>query len=305
MAKWIRRILIGAGAFVGVAVLALAALIAGDGLLGQGRLDALAHTRIPNAGGPEVRAYVARPQAPGPHPAVIMIHEFWGLKPEILGKADALAEEGYIVVAPDLFRGSTTSLVPRAIFQVVSNPPAQINADLDAVFAWLSSQPDVRADRIAIMGFCFGGGASLRYSLTNSRIAATAIFYGSVIGDAGQLAALPGPVLGIFGGADVSIPLSEVQAFEAGLQQAGVPHEITVYEGQPHAFVTSMEEIRRGGVQQQAWNQFLAFLNRSLRSEQSQARHSALRSDASAYDFSAHDLRYLLMLAVLHAGHSH
>ena len=305
MAKWIKRILIGACAFVGVAVLALIALIAGDGLLGQGRLDALATIRVPNMTGPEVRAYVAKPQTPGPHPAVIMIHEFWGLKPEIVGKADALAEEGYIVVAPDLFRGSTTSLVPRAIFQVVSNPPTQVYADLDAVFAWLSSQPDVRADRIAIMGFCFGGGASLRYSLTNSQIAATAIFYGSVISDAGQLAALPGPVLGIFGGADVSIPLSEVQAFEAGLQQAGVPHEITVYEGQPHAFVTSMEEIRWGGVQQQAWNQFLTFLDRSLRGETSHTRSVASRWDADAHDLRALDLRYLLMLAVLHAGHSH
>lgn len=304
MATWIKRILIGSGAFVGLAILALVALIAGDGLLGQGRLDALTNTRIANTAGPELRAYVARPQTPGPHPAVIMIHEFWGLKPEIAGKADALAEQGYIVVAPDLFRGSTTSLVPRAIFQVVSNPPAQVNADLDAVFAWLASQPDVRADRIAVMGFCFGGGTSLRYSLTNNQIAATAIFYGSVIGDAGQLAALPGPVLGIFGGADVSIPLSEVRAFEAGLQQAGVPHEITVYEGQPHAFVTSMEEIRRGGAQQQAWNQLLAFLDRSLRSEQSHTRALASRGEG-AHDFSAVDLRYLLMLAVLHAGHSH
>jgi hypothetical protein len=66
-----------------------------------------------------------------------------------------------------------------------------------------------------------------------------------------------------------------------------------------------MEEIRRGGAQQQAWNQFLAFLERSLRGEQSHTRAVASRGGVGAHDLRAADLRYLLMLAVLHAGHSH
>lgn len=91
-------------------LLVLVALLVGsvlvETLLSHGRLDALTNMRIPTPNGPEIRAYVARPSAPGPHPTVIMIHEFWGLKPEILGKADALAQEGCIVVAPDLFATS-------------------------------------------------------------------------------------------------------------------------------------------------------------------------------------------------------
>ncbi|RMG64397.1 MAG: dienelactone hydrolase family protein [Chloroflexi bacterium] len=233
-----------------------------DTLLSHGRLDELTNMRIPNPNGPEIRAYVARPSAPGPHPTVIMIHEFWGLKPEILGKADALAQEGYIVVAPDLFRGITTSWIPRAIFNVISNPPAQVDGDLDAVYRWAASQPDVQADRIALMGFCFGGGTSIRYAVTNPSVAATVVFYGTPVTDPERLKGLGGPVLGIFGGADASIPIGIVNAFQDGLKAAGVLHQITVYDSQPHAFV---EAIRRGGAPGQAWDEFVYFLEQTLK----------------------------------------
>jgi carboxymethylenebutenolidase len=162
--KLFRRLVVG----VVVAVMALAALLAGsvvvDRALSGGRLAAVTNTVIPGGAVPEIRAYVARPSSPGPHPAVIMIHEFWGLNADIRDKADLLAEEGYVVVAPDMFRGATTSWIPSAIYQVVSTPPEQITADVDEVYRWLAAQPEVRADRIGILGFCFGGRTSLQYS---------------------------------------------------------------------------------------------------------------------------------------------
>jgi carboxymethylenebutenolidase len=261
----LKRIVIALAAALGLIALALIGSVAVDTLLSRGRLDALTNVRIPNPNGPEIRAYVARPNAPGPHPAVIMIHEFWGLKPEIIGKADALAQEGYVVVAPDLFRGVTTSWIPRAIFNVISNPSAQVDGDLDATFQWLASQPDVQADRIAVMGFCFGGGTAIRYAVTHPNVAATVVFYGTPVTDPERLRNLRGPVLGIFGGADASIPPSTVNAFQAGLKAAGVQHQITVYEGQPHAFVTDIEAIRQGGAQGQAWEEFVQFLDQALK----------------------------------------
>lgn len=266
--KTVRRILLlGLGVVVGFTVLLIGSVVV-DMALGANRLEVVTNTTIPAAGtGPDVRAYVAAPPGEGPFPAVIMIHEFYGLNQSIVGKAQGLAEEGYVVVAPDTFRGSTTRWIPRAIFQVITTPPERVNQDLDSVFACLAAQPNVRADRIAIMGFCYGGRTSLLYSLHNPNLAATAIFYGSLVTDTNVLKQLPGPVLGIFGGADQSIPLEQVRAFEAALQQAGVPHEITIYEGQPHAFVTDIESIRAGGVQGQAWAQLLSFLDRSLRGE--------------------------------------
>src|SRR5262249_17290815 len=190
---------------------------------------------------------------------------WWGLRPDIVGKAEALAEQGYIVVAPDTFRGSATSWIPRAIYQIVTTPAAQVDRDLDAVFAWLEHQPDVRPDRSAIMGFFYGRGTSLRHSLGNGKFAATVLFYGTPIADADRLRALRGPVLGIFGGAHAMIPVADVRSFEAALTQAGIPNQISIYDGQPHAFVKSIEEIRAGGAQQQAWNELLAFLDQSLK----------------------------------------
>lgn len=295
--KTVRRILfVGLGIVVGFAVLLVGSVLV-DMALGANRLEAVTSTTIPAAGtGPDVRAYVAAPPGEGPFPAVIMIHEFYGLNQSIVGKAQGLAEEGYVVVAPDTFRGSTTSWIPRAIFQVITTPPERVNQDLDSVFAWLAAQPNVRADRIAIMGFCYGGRTSLLYSLHNPNLAATAIFYGSLVTDANVLKQLAGPVLGIFGGADQSIPLEEVRAFESALQQAGVPHEITIYEGQPHAFVTDMESIRAGGVQGQAWAQLLSFLDRNLRGD---SAYQPLAADLPVK--AGFDWRYYWMLVYEHA----
>jgi carboxymethylenebutenolidase len=300
--KLIRRVLLAAALLVAALVLFLFGSIFVDGLLSSGRLDAVANARIPNADGPEIRAYLARPATPGPHPAVIMIHEFWGLNEDIREKADLLAESGYVVVAPDMFRGSSTGWVPRAIYQVVTTPVEQINADAGAVFDWLAAQPEVQADRIVILGFCFGGRTSMLFSLQQPKLAGTVIFYGSPVTDAERLKALPGPVLGIFGGADASIPLDEVRAFEAGLQQAGVPHTIRIYDGQPHAFVSSVEAIRAGGAPGQAWAELLEFLEETLKRGTPGERSA---SPVIANDFIGWD--YLWRLAWLHAiaGHSH
>lgn len=305
MFKVIKRALLIVGLILAVVVVFLAGSIIIEGLLGSGRVEAVSNTIIPGFNGsPDVRAYVAKPQGSGPFPAVIMIHEFYGLNENITKKAEGLAEEGYLVIAPDTFRGSSTAWVPRAIFQVITNDAGQVNQDLDAVYQWLNSQPDVDAERIAALGFCYGGRASLGYSLHNNRLAATVIFYGSPVTDPQVLQSLPGPVLGVFGGADNSIPIEEVQAFDAALDQAGIPNEITSYEGQPHAFLTDMDSIRAGGAQGEAWAQMLAFLEQNLK----QTSGALLPAQANAY-YPPFDWRYYMAIAYEHAfgsaSHTH
>jgi len=271
--------------------------IAIDGLIGGGRIAEVTNTTIPGVNsGPDVRAYVAKPEGEGPFPTVIMIHEFFGLNESIVSKADLLAEEGYLVVAPDTFRGSTTAWIPRAIYQVISTKPENVNADLDSVYVWLESQVDVDTSRTAIAGFCYGGRTSLIYSLHNANIAATVIFYGSLETDVEVLKTLPGPVLGIFGGADQSIPLDEVKAFENGLEAAGIPHQISIYDGQPHAFVHDAEGIKAGGAQGDAWNEMLEFLEANLKNKSTQNNsHSS-----SAYE-PIFAWKYYVILVYEHA----
>jgi carboxymethylenebutenolidase len=169
-----------------------------------------------------------------------------------------------VVVAPDTYRGKTTGWIPRAIFLRITTQMEQVVGDLDATFDWLAGQPDVDPQRIAVMGFCYGGDAALQYSLAHDKPAATGIFYGSLVTDPAELARLPGPVLGIFGAEDASIPLGEVEAFQIGLNAAGVPNQITVYPGVGHAFVGGMDAIRAGGAPGEAWAEFLAWLEATV-----------------------------------------
>lgn len=302
MSKLLKRIGLGLLITLGAAIALLVGSLLVDGLFAQRRLDTLTNLRVPAADGAEVRAYLAKPEGDGPFPAVIMLHEFYGLRPEMIGKADALAQEGYVVIAPNVFRSGTTNWIPRAIYNVITADTAQIDGDVDAAYRWLAAQPYVQADRIGVMGFCFGGGTALRYSVGNPQLAATAIFYGQIIADPAQLAAIPGPVLGIFGGADQSIPLTEVEALRQGLTEAGVAHEITIYEGQPHAFVQGVEEIAKGGPQQEAWQQLLDFLRRNLK-EGPAARVIPSTATHGEVAPGAIPWRYLFWLAVGHAGH--
>jgi carboxymethylenebutenolidase len=191
-----------------------------------------------------------------------MIHEFWGMKAEVNGKAAALAEQGYVVVAPDTYRGQATGWIPRAIYLALTIPTERVNADLDAVFAWLAQQPNVDADKIVVMGFCYGGGKALQYSLHNNRLAGTGIFYGQLIDDPELAKRLPSPVLGIFGEQDQAPSPQDVAAFQTALKTAGIEHEITIYPGVGHAFVKSVEEIRRDPTQGAAWEELLSFLKR-------------------------------------------
>lgn len=295
--KNLKRILLGLLAVLAILILFLPLSIFVDSLFDGNRLDALVNTTIPGVnGGPDVRAYVAKPEGEGPFPTVIMIHEFYGLRESIVGKADFLAKEGYLVIAPDTFRGSTTSWIPRAIYQVINTKPEDVNTDLDSVYAWLETQSDVDAGRIAILGFCYGGRTSLVYSLHNSKLAATVIFYGSPETDPEVLKSLPGPVLGIFGGADQSISVEEVDQFDKALTTANIQHEITVYDGQPHAFVENVEGIQAGGAQGEAWAQMLAFLEKNLKNVTAQQNETSAVSYRAPFAW-----KYYAMLVYEHA----
>jgi carboxymethylenebutenolidase len=294
--KILKRFLLGLLSLAMGLVILLAGSVAVDFAIGGERIIAVTNTTIPGQnGGPDVRVHIATPPGDGPFPVVIMIHEFYGLNESIVAKAEGLAEEGYLVIAPDTFRGSTTAWIPRAIFQVITNRPEQVNQDLDSVYAWIEAQPHAAVDRVGVVGFCYGGRASLSYSLHNDQLAATVIFYGSPVTDPQVLRSLPGPVLGIFGGADNSIPVEDVHAFEAALNQAGIPNEITLYENQPHAFITDMESIRSGGVQGQAWGQMLEFLEENLK--QGSAAQPPISHQAYAKPF---DWKYYLLLVYEH-----
>lgn len=223
-----------------------------------------------SADGTEIGGYLATPPASygdGPHPAVIMVHEWWGLNVDVQRLAEALAAEGYIVLAPDLFRGSYATTPQQAMGQLRSTPQDQIAADLDAAFSFLQNHNAVDPDRIASTGFCFGGTQSMRLGTRANGLAAVVTFYGGgPIQSRDQLGRMRqnAPVLGIFGEEDGSIPVSEVRGFENALNAANIENTITVYPGVGHAFVKSTT-YRNGGAPEEAWNQLVAFFDDVLK----------------------------------------
>lgn len=264
--RWLKRILLAVVVIVLLLVIGIVGVIALDTAFGAKAAD-FANVRYTDAAGTELYAYLAQPEGAGPFPAVLMVHEWWGLNEEITEMADKLAAEGYVVLAPDTYRGETTALVPRAIFLRVTTPEDRVDEDMLAAFDYLAGLDNVDADRIGVMGFCYGGGVALRHGVENPQIRATINLYGSTIDDPAAFGALlddsAGPVLGIFGAEDQQIPLARVAAFESALQAAGISHTVTIYDGVGHAFVNP-ESIAAGGAAAEAWAQILAFFAQTL-----------------------------------------
>lgn len=266
--SWLRRILFGLLAIVLLVLVALGGIILWDTLFPAQQVTDFANVSFSGPDGSTLYAYLAAPSqsVEQPGPAVLLVHEFFGLNESIIEKADRLAAQGYTVLAADAYRGRTTRLIPRAIFLVLSTPRDQIQTDLQAGFNYLASLPQVDPHKIGAVGFCFGGTQVMYQATLNPDLRATVIYYGSgPITDPQNLGVMGenGPVLGIYGEQDASIPVSEVQAFEQAMQSRGVEHTVTIYPGVGHAFVT-VEALQQPGPAEDAWTQMLAFLKGAL-----------------------------------------
>ena len=236
------------------------------------QLADLANVRIPGPPGSsfDIAAYKAAPSSGGEggH-TIILLHEFFGLNPSIVEKAKGLADDlGCEVVAPDIFRGQNTDFIPKAIWLALTTPQDRVNADLDAVCAYLE---DTRSagdkgkgkGKLAVMGFCLGGGKAIRYTTVRRPEAATVIFYGSPLTDVNRLRKLKGPVCGIFGSKDAQFPAALLHQFKTSLNEAGVESDVQIYDGVGHAFWTEMEQVRRGEQPQtDAYEQCTSFLRK-------------------------------------------
>jgi carboxymethylenebutenolidase len=180
--------------------------------------------------------------------------------------AEALAADGYVVLAPDAYRGRLSVSVPGALLQTLLSPQNRIDRDLDQALEHLRAMESVDPARIAVAGFCFGGTQAMKLGIRHDWIRATAIFYGSgIVTDRDAIGSLGagGPVLGIFGEEDRSIPLEKITAFEAALKSHGVDATIRVFPDVGHGFVHPQAVIA-GGIAREAWNLFRIFLRDSF-----------------------------------------
>ncbi len=259
--KWVKRIFLGLLALVGMLVLIFAGIVIFDSLFGTDSSE-YANVTFTDDTGNELHGYLAQPEGEGPFPAVLLIHEWWGFNEGMTILADALAEEGYVVLAADAYRGNVTTQVPRALWLRLTTPEEQVFNDIDAALFYLLDLPNVDKDQVASMGFCFGGGHSLQLGMRESEnLALTILYYGSVVTDPDLLRPLTDgqPVLGIFGEEDATIPVANVIEFEAALNSLDIPNQITIYEDVGHAFLNE-DNYNQPGAAGDAWQETLTFL---------------------------------------------
>ncbi|MGV8106721.1 MAG: dienelactone hydrolase family protein [Nitrososphaerota archaeon] len=206
----------------------------------------------------------------GTLPAVVMIHENKGLNDHIKNMANLLARNGYVVLAVDLFKGEVTTDRNRSseLTQYIRDNPDIATANLQSAVKYLASLPNVNAEKIASLGWCFGGAQSLQLALNSQDhpLSATVIYYGRLITDNATLAKIKWPVLGIFGDQDSSIPVDTVKAFESALNSNNIPNEIYIFKGVGHAFANPSGDNYAPTETKDAWDKTLSFLDKHLRS---------------------------------------
>ena len=206
----------------------------------------------------------------GTLPAVVMIHENKGLNDHIKNMANLLARNGYVVLAVDLFKGEVTTDRNRSseLTQYIRDNPEIATANLQSAVKYLASLPNVNAEKIASLGWCFGGAQSLQLALNSQDLplSATVIYYGRLITDNATLAKIKWPVLGIFGDQDSSIPVDTVKAFESALNSNNIPNEIYIFKGVGHAFANPSGDNYAPTETKDAWDKTLSFLDKHLRS---------------------------------------
>jgi len=211
--------------------------------------------------------YLAVPAGEGPFPALVIIHEWNGLVDRVRQVADALAAEGYVTLAADLYRGragSTPEENMALVREVMADQPRMI-ANLDSAVAYLKRRPDV-SGRVGAMGWCFGGGVALSFGLDGVNHDATAIFYGQLLDDPQRLAHISHEVYGTFAALDQSIPPAAVEKFVAALREAGVPNDVHVYDDVNHGFWLHVDQDpeARSKAALDAWQRLKAYLARTL-----------------------------------------
>jgi carboxymethylenebutenolidase len=215
--------------------------------------------------GREVSGYLAQPTgAEIGNPAIIVIHEWWGLNDNIRMMADKLAGDGYTALAVDLYYGKVAESPDSAGTYARSVNEKEAIDNLSQAYKYLSNKQD--AGKVGVIGWCFGGGWSLQTALAHpDELDAAVIYYGRLVTDPGQLEKLQMPVLGIFGGKDQSIPPKTVKQFEAALNEAGVNNSIYIYDGAGHAFANPSGTRYVKEAAEDAWQKTTSFLEEHLK----------------------------------------
>lgn len=218
------------------------------------------------SGDETVSAILYTPSGKGPFPALIVIHEWWGLNDWVKEQASKLAEQGYVALAIDLYRGKIADSPDLAHELMRGLAPDRATRDLKGAYDFLSSQANVKKNRIGSIGWCMGGGVSLEAAINIPTLAAAVVNYGHLVTDSSEIKNIQAPILGIFGGQDRGIPPEDVKKFQQAMEQSGKKIEVKIYPDAGHAFENpNNKQGYRAQDAADAWQLTTAFLAANLK----------------------------------------
>ncbi len=227
----------------------------------------------------QVPIYEARPATAGKYPVVLVIPEIFGMHEHIRDVTRRFAKEGFLSLTfePYAREGGVLHLPNiESVRKVVDPvPDEQVMADLDALAAYAKQHPAARADRIGVTGFCRGGMYTLLFTAHNREVRAGVPWYGQIrpaktpgvrtVGPLDVAAKINCPVLGLYGGEDLGIPVSDVTEMENALKAAGKTAEFVIYPGAPHAFFADYRPSYRAEAAKDAWGRCTAWFSKHLK----------------------------------------
>ncbi|HTR27349.1 MAG TPA: dienelactone hydrolase family protein [Terriglobales bacterium] len=218
------------------------------------------------SGDESVNGIVYTPAGKGPFPALIVIHEWWGLNDWVKEEAAKLADEGYVTLAVDLYRGKVAENPDLAHELMRGVPEDRAARDLKAAYAYLAAQSNVKKDRIGAIGWCMGGGVALNAAIAEPGLAADVVNYGHLATDLEEMKKIQAPILGLFGGQDRGIAPDDVKKFQAAMEKLGKKIEVKIYPDAGHAFENpNNKQGYRAEDAADAWQRTVAFLAATLK----------------------------------------
>jgi len=220
------------------------------------------------SGDETVNAVMYTPQGKGPFPALVVIHEFWGLNDWVKEQASKLADQGYVTLAIDLYRGKVATTPDEAHEIMRGVPEDRATRDLLAASSYLRSQKNVDPKRVGSIGWCMGGGYSLNLALNDPKLKVAVINYGHLATDEAAIKKINADILGIFGGQDRGISVADINKFEAQLKALGKTVEIHVFPDAGHGFENpNNKQGYRADDAAQAWKLTVDFLAKYLKAK--------------------------------------
>lgn len=218
------------------------------------------------SGDETVQGILYTPAGKGPFPALVVVHEWWGLNDWVKEQASKLADQGYVSLAVDLYRGKVAT-TPEMAHEIMRGVPEdRAKRDLHAAVEFLKSQSNVKKDRMGSIGWCMGGGYALDVALQEPHLAATVINYGHLATDPEALKKINAPILGLFGGQDRGITPDDVHKFEQQMKQLGKKINVKIYDDAGHAFENpNNKDGYRAADAADAWKRTVNFLAMTLK----------------------------------------